>query len=311
MPQPIWMTITLSFAALLTLIGAVVAWGRRAGASLPRLVERISVLAAWLIVLGIFLYRAAEASGPWRPLASHLDGLLLLTLLAGATGTWLQWTGRLRGVDRFVLPVLSILLVWAVCASRWTFRPFPVQTAWDVMHTASVYTGLGATTVAAAAAAMFLYVDHQLHRRARPAEALRHLGTMASLESIEQTMHVSAWVGFALVSIAMISGLVLSVHDPGWLGTQWWYSPKVLLAAVGWAVYAIVVHVRLAPLFRGRRAAVLTIAGFVVLMLVLGIAISLSGCSESWQGRVRIGSDPSVSEDTLDPTPPRSPEVSR
>jgi ABC-type uncharacterized transport system permease subunit len=49
---------------------------------------------------------------------------------------------------------------------------------------------------------------------------------------------------------------------------------KVVLSASVWVVYALVLHSPINPSFRGRRAAVLSIVGFV-LMVGLMVAVML------------------------------------
>ncbi len=49
----------------------------------------------------------------------------------------------------------------------------------------------------------------------------------------------------------------LSLATPAW---------KVGLAASVWLVYAVVLHAPLNPVFRGRRAAVLSVVGFVLMV---------------------------------------------
>ena len=50
------------------------------------------------------------------------------------------------------------------------------------------------------------------------------------------------------------------------LGERWFLNPKVLLACGVWLVYAIVLHSPINPSFRGRKAAVLSVVGFVLMI---------------------------------------------
>ena len=43
-------------------------------------------------------------------------------------------------------------------------------------------------------------------------------------------------------------------------------QPKVLLAFCVWVVYALVLHAPINPSFRGRKAAMLSILGFVLMV---------------------------------------------
>ena len=50
------------------------------------------------------------------------------------------------------------------------------------------------------------------------------------------------------------------------LGKTWYYSPKVVLAFAVWVVYALVLHAPINPSFRGRRAAMLSVVGLVLML---------------------------------------------
>ena len=47
---------------------------------------------------------------------------------------------------------------------------------------------------------------------------------------------------------------------------HWYLSPTVLLASGVWVVYALVLHAPINPSFRGRKAAILSIVGFLLMV---------------------------------------------
>ena len=81
---------------------------------------------------------------------------------------------------------------------------------------------------------------------------------------MEHFTRVSVALGFPLLTLGLITGLVRAFSSPhgNELGPQWYRSPKVLLAFGAWAVYALVLHAPINPSFRGRRAALLSVVGF-------------------------------------------------
>jgi ABC-type uncharacterized transport system permease subunit len=70
---------------------------------------------------------------------------------------------------------------------------------------------------------------------------------------------VSVTLGFALFTIGMVTGLVGLRHNE----TQ---PAKLLLATSVWVVYAIVLHSPINPSFRGRKTAVLSVIGFLLMV---------------------------------------------
>ena len=90
--------------------------------------------------------------------------------------------------------------------------------------------------------------------------------TFASLERLEHLMLVSVTVGFALLTIGAVTGLVKIAAGGTRLGADWFLSPKFLLSAGAWVVYAVVLHSPMNPTVRGRRAALLSVIGFALMI---------------------------------------------
>ncbi|MEM9915926.1 MAG: cytochrome c biogenesis protein CcsA [Planctomycetota bacterium] len=219
---------------------------------------------------GLLIFRWMNEGHGWNPLSAHVDGLLLIASLLAGVGLYIQSRPRLGGLAVFILPLLTLILAWAICASAWTYRPFNIDSlspVWTAVHLAGVYLGTLGCAVAAVAGVMYLVVARQLKTKRNPRGLLR----MASLESLERVITQSATLGFALLTLGLISGVVILRHDSDVLGPGWWSSPKVVTAFAAWLVFALVMNVRYATAFRGRRAAWLAIGGFLLLLVVYGI----------------------------------------
>ena len=74
------------------------------------------------------------------------------------------------------------------------------------------------------------------------------------------------------MTLGIVAGLVIQAEEPDALGTGWWHSPKVILAATTWLAFAIVMSERHATLLRGSRAAWLAIIGLVLLLATYGVS---------------------------------------
>ena len=235
--------------------------------------ERWLVLSVTLGLVALLIYRAfAVNTGGWKPLQSHVDGLLLLTTLMGCTTFYFQYHQQKQGISIFALPLLALMLLWAICASWWSWRPFNIDSIWNTFHLLCVYAGTGVVTLGAGAGLMYLFVDKQLKSRTHTSQRYRILGRLASLEMVERIVINAGTGGFVLITLALISGVVIAYHGDTSLGVNWWFTPKVLLTVVAWVIYMLVMHVKFAPMFRGKRAATLTIVGFLLILVILGIA---------------------------------------
>lgn len=229
-----------------------------------------------LLCLGGFVYRVAIVHKAWVPVQAHVDGLLLIGLLLAPAILYIQSRPRLFGLSLFALPLLTLIVAWGVCSTLWTYRPFSLDTfapAWTVFHLSVTYVGLLCCAMGAAGGAMYLFVQGRLKAKA----GLGQVNPMASLETLETLIVRAATLGFVLLTLSLISGLVMVTNsaEATSLGKAWWSSPKVWLAASAWVVYAVLINVRSFTTVRGRRAAWLAIAGLVLVLATYGAVQAL------------------------------------
>jgi len=118
---------------------------------------------------------------------------------------------------------------------------------------------------------MFLYVRSRLRHKHDLAGPQR----MASLEAIEAAVIRFAGFGFALLTLGLVSGLIITPGSTA-RGPGWWFSSKVVLATASWLIYALVMNVRHTTHFRGARAAWLSIAGLILLLATFGAVSRLA-----------------------------------
>jgi ABC-type uncharacterized transport system permease subunit len=123
------------------------------------------------------------------------------------------------------------------------------------IHTTLAFFGYAALFVAFAVGVMYLVQERELKSRAP--RTFYHL--IPSLERCDTLSARAVEVGFALLTLAIITGLLWShaVH-----GRYWTSSPKEWSAALAWVLYVVLILVRRRTGWGGRRAALLGIAAF-------------------------------------------------
>jgi len=226
-----------------------------------RLGPKICLYVGILFGIGVIIWHDKLRTN-WAPLDDNFDAMLWLALLLAMFVAYTQRAHPLRGLDFFIMPIVVLLLVLAAVFGKAMPHTY-VETPWSLAHRITAYGGFVAFAVAAAVGTMYLLTNYRLrHKRAAPAKGF------GSLERLEHFAFTSVTLGFALLTIGMITGLVwaLRTHGDTSLGPHWYRNPKVLLASITWIVYALVLHSPINPSFRGRRAALLSIVGFVVMI---------------------------------------------
>ncbi len=256
-------------AAALLVVGGMLSISRsrwEVGWLLPA--ARLCLIGGVALTLAALLWHAV-ARGDWLPITDNFDALLWLAVLLSLFVVYVQRSTRrqLGGVDWFVMPIVVFLLVAAAWFGRQDYHRYQpvVQDLWAWVHRVTAYGGAGAFAVAAAAGAVYVIMSRRLRRKAPVHPRL------GSLERMERMTTLSVRVGFALLTVALVTGLVKL------LGEGQRITPAKLAFSCGaWIVYAVVLHAPINPIFRGRRAAVLSILGFVLIMGTV-LAVQLSG----------------------------------
>lgn len=211
----------------------------------------------WGVAAGVavLVWHSADRRN-WLPLADNFDSLVWLGLLLALFVLYTQRTHPLRGLDWFVMPIAVLLLVLAAVFGRAKPHEYDVRSVWLWTHRVTAYGGAVAFAVAGAVGAMYLIVNRRL--RDKSAGPGPNLG---SLERLEHLTLAAVTLGFALLTVGAVTGLVRMFAEEKYTSRT-----KVTLALAVWLVYAVVLHSPINPSFRGRRAAVLSVVGFVLMV---------------------------------------------
>lgn len=231
-----------------------------------------NIASTWLVAvaMGILLVllalRAAAAHSLVSTVTNFFDSSLVLAILLLLVWVYYRLTHQLRDFAPFLLPMAAALLIVGVTLSFTSERHFHDDNPWTLVHVISVLLGFASFAVGCVAGVVYLISESQLRQKNRTQWTFPRLPPLDRLERF--TRHCIV-VGFPLLTLGAVSGIFRAMEDPHALGHDWWFSPKVLLTAVAWLVYASLLHVRLAPALRGSRCAWMSIVGFAFLLAVL------------------------------------------
>ena len=115
-------------------------------------------------------------------------------------------------------------------------------------------------TIAALHALLMTVVERQLHHPA----ARSVLTNLPPLLAMEKLLFHIIWVGFVLLTLTLLSGVVFSKEV---FGQPLTFSHKTLFGFISWGVFAALLAGRQFYGWRGRIAIRWTLAGFVTLLL--------------------------------------------
>ncbi len=247
--------IALLFAAVAFFaVGGLISVARlRSNTRTMRIVGKSCLYWGTTTAVAVLIWHSA-ARGRWVPIGDNFDALIWLAVLLSLFAAYVQGTKPLAALDWFIMPIVIALLVFAAVFGRTQFHPY-VGHAWTYVHRSTSYVGAVAFAVAAASGAMYLGASARL-RQKQPSSV--YLG---SLERLERLTMTAVTLGFALLTIGIITG-AFEMFAMGKPTSPW----KLVLTGSVWVVYAVVLHAPLNPIFRGRRAAVLSVMGFALML---------------------------------------------
>ena len=239
------------------------------GSALPHeasmgLPARLAVISAVLLGIALLLWRAGTHQTLALPVSDPFDAFLLLGLLLAIWVIYFRWTRHLRSLSFFLLPMIAMLLILGlILALLHPGEDHLYHNVWILLHIASIIAATVLLALACVGATVYLLADRQLKRKGLEASH-RWMG-LPPLASIEKFVQHMIYWGFPLLTIATVAGaLQIAARDEHPQHSTQVF--KIALALFSWIVYAFVLQVPLNPRFRGRRAAWLSITGFVLFL---------------------------------------------
>ncbi|MCG8470665.1 MAG: cytochrome c biogenesis protein, partial [Desulfobacterales bacterium] len=142
---------------------------------------------------------------------------------------------------------------------------------WFAAHIVTVFLGEAALAMACGAGVLYILQEHAIKEKKRGFFYRR----LPSLEQLDGMGYACIVVGFTALTLGLVTGLLYAKLI--WHRFISW-DPKEVWSGISWIIYAVLLHERLAVGMRGRNAALLSIAGFVVLLFTLfGVNFLMGG----------------------------------
>jgi len=178
---------------------------------------------------------------------------------------------RIMVLGPFVSPLAAVFMVVSAVIPGIDVSVNPIlRSPWFLAHVMTIFIGNGIFAIAFVTAVMYLIQEAQIKKKTLGAIYKR----LPSLETLDSLNHHSIIYGFPFLTIGMIAGAMYAQNA---LGSYWRWDPKEVWTLITWFAYAMLLHERLAAGWRGRKAALMSILCFLILLFTfLGGSIWLS-----------------------------------
>ncbi|MFC1513390.1 inner membrane protein YpjD [candidate division KSB1 bacterium] len=198
------------------------------------------------------------------PLASVFEALSFTALVLTVTYIFIQYTSKENGTGFFIFPIIFVLQTVSAFNLK-TIVPLseinPVLASpYFAMHTVPSILGYASFLISMKYSLMYLLMHSQIKAR--------HFGLLyekiPNLDGLDKLNKKAIITGFTLLSIGILTGLLWApsawqIQDPN--------SPKVIASFILWLLYGTALVLRLFFGWQGKRSAIISLAGGVILML--------------------------------------------
>ena len=175
-------------------------------------------------------------------------------------------------LSSFILPFVFIIMFSSSVFPREIGTISPVlKSYWFGIHVALAFLGDAAFAMACGIGIMYLIQERHVKSKRIDSLFLK----LPSLQALDDINYHLITLGFPLLSLAIITGVIWA--NTAW-GTYWRWDPKEVWSLITWFIYALVLHLRLTLGWRGKKAAILSIIGFaIVIFTFFGVTLILKG----------------------------------
>jgi cytochrome c-type biogenesis protein CcsB len=208
----------------------------------------------------------------WLPVTTLGESLLVFAWTLVAAFLLLYWRFPIRVLGALAAPLAAIMVSGGMIlpGGKATIAPL-LKSTWVVVHIVLTFMGVAALTLAGLGGLFYLVQEHQIKGKKFGFFYRR----LPSLEQLDALNYWCLTLGFPLLTAGMVIGSLYAQYT---LGRFFSFDPKEILTLIAWMIYAVLLHERLTVGWRGRRAALLALCGFAVLI------VTFVGASLWWGG---------------------------
>jgi cytochrome c-type biogenesis protein CcsB len=206
------------------------------------------------------------------PVTNLYESLVFFAWSVNLFYLMVEWKYRNRTLGAFVMPIAFGTMLFAL-TNESSIQPLvpALQSYWLHAHVITCFVGYAAFAVSAGVAVMYLMKAKREERKVTGGV----VALFPSTRVLDDLVYKSIIWGFPFLTAGIITGAAWANY--AW-GTYWSWDPKETWSLIVWLVYAAFLHARVTRGWHGRRAAILSIVGFLAtIFCYLGVNLVLSG----------------------------------
>jgi len=205
------------------------------------------------------------------PLTSPHEAVVFFACAATWAYLTLRWRYKVKNFGAFVSLLVALLLALAASFSTVFTPPSALlKSPWLPVHAGLSLAAYSFFLLAFCGGLMYLLQERELKGK----RFGYFFSRLPSLDALDQLNSHCLAIGFVLLTMGIVSGSL-------WLwqvyGVYWRWGEKEVSSTVIWLVYLLQLHQRFTVGWRGKRAAMMAVIGFVVIALTFMLVVTPRG----------------------------------
>ncbi len=243
--------------------------------------KKLGTVATLVLVFG-FLVHTAGIAFRWHethltgygyvPLSNMYESLIFFSWTMIFIYLIFEWRYKRKVIGVFFVPLAFLAIAATSIIPGVSDRITPLipalQSNWLTIHVTTCFFGYAA--FAAAFVVSLLYLLQSKRKKAG-----NPISWLPETRVLDDANYKSIIIGFPMLTIGIITGAMWANY--AW-GSYWSWDPKETWSLITWFIYAAFLHARYTRGWHGKKAAYLSVLGFVaVLFTYFGVNYLISG----------------------------------
>ncbi len=243
--------------------------------------KKVGTLATIVLVFG-FLVHTAGIAFRWRethltgygyvPLSNMYESLIFFSWTMVLIYLIFEWRYKRKIIGVFFIPLAFLAIAATSIIPGVSDRITPLipalQSNWLTIHVTTCFFGYAAFAAAFVVSLLYL-LQYRRDKAGNP------ISWLPEARVLDDANYKSIIIGFPMLTIGIITGAMWANY--AW-GSYWSWDPKETWSLITWFIYAAFLHARYTRGWHGKKAAYLSVLGFVaVLFTYFGVNYLISG----------------------------------
>ncbi len=188
------------------------------------------------------------------PANNFFEAISLLGLVLAIVFLICHWVYHFESLAVLIMPLVFLMtLTGSAASSNPSWQLGSMRNVWLTTHVVFIMLGYAGLLISAAVSVFYLWRTRQLKQKRLPDER----DAVPPLMTLDQIVARSLAWGFLALTVGLVVGIVWASNESG---IRWIFEQRILIAVITWLIYLLLVFLRMASGWRGRKAAMLTLA---------------------------------------------------